>query len=118
MQVNLIACRFNNKKSEEKTRTNGYLITDLLLLYALLLLTPVFELQRPIFGRVPCEFQQRQDHSVYKENNAIIWMVNIFIFVLLQCKSVEHILYGGHHCKQQISWKVPIHCESESLLMT
>ena len=61
----------NNKKSEDKNKWL-YLITDLLLPYALLLLTPVFELQRPIFGQVPCEFQQRQDHSVYKENNAII----------------------------------------------
>ena len=56
----------NKKKSEDKTRIkfNGYLITDLLLPYDLLLLTLFFELQRPIFGRVPCEFQQRQDHSV------------------------------------------------------
>lgn len=90
----------NRKESEDKTRINGYLITDLLLPYDLLLLTLFFELQRPIFGQVPCEFQQRQDHSFYKENTLIICMVNIFI-VLLQCKSVEQILWGHHPCQQQ-----------------
>lgn len=84
----------NKKKSEDKTRIklNGYLTTDPLLLYGLLLSTLVSELQRPIFERVPCEFQQRQDHSVFKENKLIICMVNIFI-VLLQRTSVEQI-YG------------------------
>ena len=69
----------NNKKSEE-TRIYGCLITDLLLLYALLLLTLAFELQRPIFGRVPCEFQQRQDHSFYKENNPLFeWSILLYL---------------------------------------
>ena len=91
----------NNKKSEDETRINFYLITDLLLPYDLLLLILAFELQRPIFGQVPCEFQQRQDHSFYKENNPIIWMVDILIFVLLQCKSVEQILWRGHPCQKK-----------------
>lgn len=84
----------NKKKSEDKTRIkfNGYSATDPLLLYGLLLSTLVSELQHPIFERVPCEFQQRQDHSVFKENKLIICMVNIFI-VLLQRTSVEQI-YG------------------------
>lgn len=58
----------NKKKSEDKTRIkfNSYSTTDPLLLYGLLLSTLVSELQRPIFERVPCEFQQRQDHSVFK----------------------------------------------------